>query len=233
MNSIDGNCMKLCSYYLPPFSFCHKGYVMRSSLFIVAAFLLLSNLVTYADGPADNKEEAVRAVPPPGITISNELREELDSGLSDLQTRLNVLRKSKSALVLKYLPDVEIFEKAIRIALTEDGFYEPKDFEGAKRVLAERRRRMQLWLEEKPDWLKPNDQRDITTVRGFRSRIDGSVQPYGVVRLNSTTSNLQGRTDVWCRGRSEKGLEMQFLAQRLVSKDPQPAPGVLMIHPFG
>jgi len=175
MNSIDGNCMKLCSYYLPPFSFCHKGYVMRSSLFIVAAFLLLSNLVTYADGPADNKEEAVRAVPPPGITISNELREELDSGLSDLQTRLNVLRKSKSALVLKYLPDVEIFEKAIRIALTEDGFYEPKDFEGAKRVLAEGRRRMQLLLEEKPDWLKPNDQRDITTVRGFRSRIDGSI----------------------------------------------------------
>jgi|688.fasta_scaffold13557_1 pimeloyl-ACP methyl ester carboxylesterase len=233
MKSIDWNFIELCSFPSASIPFSRKGPVMRPSIAIVVAFLLLSNLMTYADGPADNKEEAVRSVPPPGIAISDELREELASGLRDLQTRLDVLRKSKSAMLLKYLPDVEIFEKAIRIALTEDGFFEPKDFEGAKRVLAEGRRRMQLLLEEKPDWLKPTDQRDITTVRGFRSRIDGSVQPYGVVRLNSRMATYHGRTDVWCRGRSEKGLEMQFLAQRLVSKDPQPAPGVLMIHPFG
>lgn len=206
---------------------------MRSSHSIFVALLFLSHVNVYGDGPTDNKEEAVRSVPPPGIAISDELRGELSNGLRELQTRLDVLRKSKSALVLKYLPDVEIFEKAIRIALTEDAFFEPKDFDGAKRVLAEGRRRLQLLSEEKPDWLKPTDRRDITTVRGFRSRIDGSVQPYGVVRLNNSMAPHLGRTDVWCRGRSEKGLEMQFLAQRLVSKDPQPAPGVLMIHPFG
>jgi hypothetical protein len=206
---------------------------MRSSFLLFVAFLILPNLITSADGPADNQEESVRSVPPPGIAISDGLREELSNGLRDLQTKLEVSRKSKSPLLLKYLPDVEIFEKAIRIALTEDAFFEPKDFESSTRVLAEGHRRLQLLLEEKPDWLKPLDHQDITTVRGFRSRIDGSVQPYGVVRFNSAMATHRGRTDVWCRGRSEKGLEMQFLAQRLVSKDPQPAPGVLMIHPFG
>ncbi|RLT17319.1 MAG: hypothetical protein DWI26_02670 [Planctomycetota bacterium] len=69
------------------------------------------------------------------------------------------------------------------------------------------------------------------TVRGFRSKLDGTVQPYGVVFQSSISAS--GRADVWCRGRSEKGLELQFLSTRMKSPDPLPDEGVLMIHPFG
>ncbi|XZE46882.1 prolyl oligopeptidase family serine peptidase [Pirellulaceae bacterium SH467] len=199
---------------------------------------LASSLLTiplYADGPADNQVNSVRPIPPPGIEISKELRQELETGREQLARLVSELKKNRSTRVTKYLPDVEIFEKALRIALTENGFFEPRDGENAKRVLAEGVRRAEVLRSTEPlDWAGPLSlQDDLVTVRGFRSKLDGSVQPYGVVYRANGSVQRSVRADVWCRGRSEKGLELQFLAQRMTAADPMPAPGVLMIHPLG
>jgi pimeloyl-ACP methyl ester carboxylesterase len=202
------------------------SFTLASSLFLMPV---------RADGPADNQVNSVRPIPPPGIEISKELRTELEAGHGKLAQLVSDLKKNRSTKVTKYLPDVEIFEKAIRLALTENGFFEPRDGENAKKVLAEGLRRANLLQNNDTlDWAGTDSlHADFATVRGFRSKIDGSVQPYGVVYRSNGSAQPSVRSDIWCRGRSEKGLELQFLAQRLNAGDPQPAKGVLMIHPFG
>ena len=116
---------------------------------------------------------------------------------------------------------MEIFPRAVEIALNEDGFFEPKDFDRSLDVLVEGHRRADALANSAPYWIHlPLE--GSPTVRGYRSRLDGSVQPYGVVstaRLPKMTG-AEMRTDVWCRGRSEKGLELQFISARLTNSDP-------------
>ncbi len=193
------------------------------------SFSLLCS-VLFADGPADNQVSSVRPVPPPGIAIDNAMRTSLQRDLDSLQSQLAELRKSKSANIQRFLPDVEIFSRAVEMALQEDGFFEPKDADRAKQVLQEGTKRASELKNEKTPWTGLEGGSRMV-VRGFRSKLDGTVQPYGIVRP-SLVNALQ-RADVWCRGRSEKGLELQFIAARMTNPDPMPEPGVIMIHPFG
>ena len=184
-----------------------------------------------ADGPADNQVASIRPVPPPGIEVPTEVRESLSKSLEVLKKSIEELSASKEARVQKYLPDVEIFHRAVSLALSENGFFEPADFTRAKELIDEGNRRCEaLRGNAFPYWTQIVSSPYIT-VRGFRSKLDGTVQPYGVVFQSSISAS--GRADVWCRGRSEKGLELQFLSTRMKSPDPLPDEGVLMIHPFG
>ena len=183
-----------------------------------------------ADGPADNQVASIRPVPPPGIEVPAEVRESLSKSLEVLKKSIEELSASKEARVQKYLPDVEIFHRAVSLALSENGFFEPADFTRAKELIDEGNRRCEALRGNVPYWTQIVSSPYIT-VRGFRSKLDGTVQPYGVVFQSSISAS--GRADVWCRGRSEKGLELQFLSTRMKSPDPLPDEGVLMIHPFG
>ena len=183
-----------------------------------------------ADGPADNQVASIRPVPPPGIEVPAEVRESLSKSLEVLKKSIEELSASKEARVQKYLPDVEIFHRAVSLALSENGFFEPADFTRAKELIDEGNSRCEALRVNTPYWTQIVSSPYIT-VRGFRSKLDGTVQPYGVVFQSSISAS--GRADVWCRGRSEKGLELQFLSTRMKSPDPLPDEGVLMIHPFG
>jgi hypothetical protein len=193
--------------------------------FSLCLLSLASSLL--ADGPADNQAASVRPVPPPGIAIDDEVRNNLKKDLATLQAQIGELRKSKDASTQRYLPDVEIFSRAVELALNEDGFFEPKDAERAKQVLQEGLKRAE-GLKTGVLLIDP-----YLTVRGFRSTLDGTVQPYGVVASKANDTGKTPRADIWCRGRAEKGLELQFIAARLTNSDPAPEPGTIMIHPFG
>ncbi len=198
---------------------------------VTLALLMISSATVLADGPADNQWATVRAVPPPGVMIDPAERSALDDTLKTLTSKISELRASKSAVVQEYLPDVEIFARAVKIALEEDGFFDPSDAKRAKEVLAEGLKRAEALAKEQSPWRMATG----TVVRGFRSKLDGSVQPYGIVyQQELDPPPLPGmRADIWCRGRSEKGLELQFIAQRMSSASPEPANDVMMIHPFG
>lgn len=185
---------------------------------------------TLGDGPADNQAQSVRPIPPAGMAIPAESRAALEESLKELETKIEALRGSKDPLINKYLPDVEIFQRAVSIALTEDGFFDAADVDRAQTVLKEGLARAEALAFKNPVWRQTGNR--SATVRGFRSKLDGTVQPYGVV-MNDFPYDGENRADVWCRGRSEKGLELQFLATRLTQFEPFPEPGVLMIHPFG
>ncbi len=199
--------------------------ISRSAAFTAA--LLAVSAVCFADGPADNQAQSVRPMPPPGIKIDDSVRKELQTGYNALHAKVVELRKIKKPIVEMYLPDVEIFDKAVYIALNEDGFFENKDVDSAKALINEGLARADQLAAENPYWTLMQ-QRVGVVVRGYRSKLDGSVQPYGVA-----WNQPAKRTDVWCRGRSEKGLELQFIAKQMTNPDPPPAPGVLMVYPLG
>jgi hypothetical protein len=183
-----------------------------------------------ADGPADNKAANVRPIPPPGIEIPADQRQALENQLQSLSQEIERLRGSKDPFVLRYLPDIVIFERAVSMALAENGFFESADADRAADLLNEGMKRATGLPRKDVFWLSPDSN---VTVRGFRSELDGSIQPYGVAFGLNQKEKERTRTDVWCRGRSEKGLELQFLAKHLKNPDPMPAPGTVMIYPFG
>ena len=70
--------------------------------------------------------------------------------------------------------------------------------------------------------------------RGDISKIDGSVQPYGLVIPESfTTGAMRWRLDVWFHGRGEQLSKVKFLNQRRQDKGQFTPPQTIVLHPYG
>ncbi len=72
-------------------------------------------------------------------------------------------------------------------------------------------------------------------VRGYRSKIDGSVQPYGLIvpPTYREHSPHRFRLDVWCHGRGETLSEVNFIAGRQSSPGEFVPPNAFVLHPYG
>ncbi|OYW13714.1 MAG: hypothetical protein B7Z55_16400, partial [Planctomycetales bacterium 12-60-4] len=70
---------------------------------------------------------------------------------------------------------------------------------------------------------------------GYRSRIDGSIQPYGLVVPAGWKADPSKpvRLDVWLHGRGEKVSEVAFLYQRMHQAGEFSPPNTLALHPYG
>ena len=151
---------------------------MKSILF--SALLLLSALTfALADGPSDNLADKVRPVPPPGVKVPDDVRAELSAGVRSLGTDISKLHmelKSKPDLS-RLLPDVEIFHKAVDWALRYDEFFKTNEFKTARALLQEGHARAAALRDGEAPWLTATG----AVARGYVSRIDGSVQPFGLV----------------------------------------------------
>lgn len=202
----------------------------RISLF--ALLLSLAGFV-YADGPLDNLPDKVRPVPPAGIEVPKAAYDELKKGVVALRTEIDDLRKTlaKKPALLEFLPDVEIYANSVYYALRYNEFYSEKEFDVARKHLQQGRERAKLLREGKTPW---NTDTGLV-VRGYRSKIDGSVQPYGLVVPKTYNPNaaIQHRLDLWFHGRGEKLTELNFIEGR--QKDPgqfTPA-NAFVLHPYG
>jgi len=195
-------------------------------LFVIAALL-------HADGPGDNLPDKVRPVPPPGIKIDDAVRSELQAGVDALGKEIEQLRqdlKGKPAL-LELLPDVQIFHNAVRYALTYEEFYDQKQTSIAHKLLAQGTERAQLLRDGKIPWTTAAG----LIVRGYQSKIDGSVQPYGLVVPVSYQANspYEHRLDIWCHGRGEKLTELAFLNDRQSSPGEFMPKNAFVLHLYG
>jgi pimeloyl-ACP methyl ester carboxylesterase len=72
-------------------------------------------------------------------------------------------------------------------------------------------------------------------VRGYVSKIDGSVQPYGLVVPASYQpgGTQRYRLDAWLHGRGETLSEVNFLDGRLKSPGEFTPPNTFVLHPYG
>src|SRR5262249_4232945 len=160
-----------------------------------------------------NVPDKVRPVPPPGVKIADADRTDLQARVDELGQDIEQLRselKGKPAL-LELLPDVQIYHNAVRYALTYDEFLGPDrtpaggEKPAATQVAIARALRKQgregaaQRRDGNPAWTTQTG----LVVRGYVSKIDGSVQPYGLVVPPSYKPDYphKYRLDFWCHGR--------------------------------
>ncbi len=196
----------------------------------LAIFLSLPSLV-FADGPADNIPENVRRVPKLGIEVPAEKRKELEAGLAKLRTAIDGVRRARNQQTRDLWPDVEIFYKSVHDALTYQEFFDPSELDEATRQLAEGLSRAEQIAAGSPNWTTATG----LVVRGYVSKIDGSVQPYGLVIPESY--NAKGpqryRTDLWFHGRGEVLSELNFIKDRMNNIGSINPDDTIVLHPYG
>jgi len=175
----------------------------------------------------------VKPIPPPGVAVSEAERAALTAGVTALGKEIEALRgllKDRPAL-LALLPDVMIFHKAADWALRYDEFFDPKQIEAAKKQLALGMQRARDLRAGKPSWETATG----LVVRGYISKIDGSVQPYGLVIPDDWKPGeaTPRRLDFWCHGRNEKLSELAFLEDRMRNRGEFTPPGAIVLHLYG
>ncbi len=200
---------------------------------LAASFLILVSLAARADGPRDNLPDNVRPVPPKGIAVPDADRLEIKAGIDELGRQIEALRqtlKGKPTL-LALLPDVQVYHKAVQDALEYGEFFKPGEIRTAKDLLRHGMERARQLRDGHAPW----DSATGLVVRGYVSKIDGSVQPYGLVVPKSydPESPHRYRLDVWCHGRGETLSEVNFLAQREKSPGEFTPRDAIVVHPYG
>ena len=203
---------------------------MRPHLVASLAWLGLAPLAL-ADGPADNRPENVRRIPKIGIEVSPEDRAALESGLAALKGSIDQLAAKHAAKVDALLPDVQIYHKAVRDALVHRELFDLKDVAKARRLLEDGRARADALLQGMAPWTTATG----LVVRGYVSKIDGSVQPYGLVvpPTYTTLTPHRYRLDVWFHGRGETLSEVNFLDERGRQAGQFTPADTIVLHPYG
>ena len=184
-----------------------------------------------ADGLQDNFPDKVRQVPRAGIEIDAEERKKISDKNNKLKTLINEFSKLNNEKLTELLPDIKIFHNAIHYALIYNEFLNKNEIKKAHIILDEGIKRAENLKQGKAPWLMQKG----LVVRGFISKIDKSVQPYGLFIPESydAGNNKKYRTDLWLHGRNEKILEVSFIHQRMTSKGEFTPKDTIVLHPYG
>ena len=191
-------------------------------------FPLVALLVLAGALQAQEIPEIERRLPPEGIEIPAELR-------SGIETRLEAFLDDSWGVGNHPLAaDVEVFGKAVRLALLHGEIYSEKELPILAEMLNLGEERLAQLENETTPWV---DQRGLV-VRGYESSIDGSVQPYGLEIPESLDLSKPVPLLVWLHGRGDKITDIHFMKRCLAKSqalggkvaDQQDA---IIVHPFG
>jgi predicted esterase len=175
-----------------------------------------------------------RVLPPRGIELSASDVEQLKSALETFERhkREVVAQLEQSARPKQPdadLSDIVIFEKAVRYALDLGEYYRPADVGRAIELLKVGGRRLDELRSGQASWTAAKG----LVVRGYRSRIDDSVQPYGLVIPDNLDLSRPAPLYVWLHGRNDKGTDLHFIAERMRSRGEFAPADAIVLHPFG
>ena len=183
--------------------------------------------------------ETYKQLPPPGVELPAKTLDGLKSAAHALRLSLDSAVKTSSDAD-SWRADVEVFLRAVELAIEQNLFYKPKDGDAAMRALRIARQRLDAAVKGNRGLALVaigSDGKDQgrTLAGGFVSQVDGSVQPYGVVipRTPLVIDSETFRLDVWLHGRGDTTTEVPFLLERLDKLGQYSPPGVVVLHPFG
>ncbi len=167
----------------------------------------------------------------PGIPVPKEIAASLEAKLEVLGDRLVDLSEQDIEGVSDLLPDVEIFYKAVDWALHHNEFIRESEWEVADALLDQGLERAAALAVGDAPWTHATG----LVVRGYRSRLDDSVQPYGLVVPESyrKAGGHRYRADVWLHGRDNRLTELKFLHQRQQSAGQFAPRDAFVLHPYG
>jgi dienelactone hydrolase len=173
--------------------------------------------------------EPVKPVPPPGITLKDADRRQLETELSTLAQEMKRLRARPELAPL--MPDVEIYYRAVDSAFRYGEFFVDDDLGKARTLLATGRERAKALASGRAPWLEQPG----PTALGYLSKIDGSIQPYGIYLPERWAPRQPGRwrLDAWFHGRAEKLSEVEFLTGVTKSGGPFAGPEAITLQPYG
>lgn len=174
--------------------------------------------------------------PPPGIEVPDSVRKDLTEQLAPLGKAIDELAQSKDPKVLNLLPDVQIFHKAVHDALKFDEFYlydrdNKSPFPLARQTIEQGLERARQLKAGKPLWTSQTG----LVPRAYVSKIDGSIQPYGLIVPESYVPNgpQKYRLDVWLHGMHETLSELDFLKRRNRERGVFQPKDTIVLHPYG
>jgi hypothetical protein len=168
--------------------------------------LLLSALVVGAGPPALAQD----FTPPPSITPTAEQQRDLGARADKLERALTAL--GRQGVRDPAFADMEVFHKAAEWIRRHNEFYQKEAVDWTREALDRGLlRASQSGMGETP-WMVASGH---AVVRGYRSRVDGSVQPYAVLFPNEYghEPGKRWRLDVILHGRNTRLTEVSFLHQ--------------------
>ena len=199
---------------------------MKHLPILAIAILLPASLLAQATPTA-------KQAPPPGIEVPAADAAELKTGLEALGKEIESLRRMPTTATrpAPLLPDVEVFHKAVRYAVQYNEFFKPQEIAAAKAQLKLALDRAQELKAGKPAWIAATG----PLVLGYTSRIDGSVQPYGLVvpddwKPGDTTPRP---LYLWFHGRGDTLSEVAFIAGQVKAKRDFATPNAFELHLYG
>lgn len=164
------------------------------------------------------------------VPLSLEQQQTLETEMRQLQMSLEELQQRSVDDVV----DARIFHKGVAWALKYDREFTPKDVALMQRALLRGRQRADALAAGKHAWLTRSGQ----TPLGYLSKIDGSVQPYGVIIPRKYDPAIPIRLDVVLHGSTRPvGLsELRFLSRFDEGDAENPEPPTqpfIELHPLG
>jgi pimeloyl-ACP methyl ester carboxylesterase len=193
----------------------------------IAVFFHLVTLFAFA-------QSTTNRVPPFGISLSAEDRGALTNGLKAFDAELKKLDRAitKTSASARFLPEVQIFYKAVNWAVAYDEFYRTNEIAAAHKLIEQGIERAKALAGGKTPWTTSTG----LVVRAYRSKIDKSIQPYGLVvppSFAGGNTNRKFRLDVWLHGRDNNLTELKFITDRQRSYGEFTPPDTFVLHPYG
>src|SRR5262249_8353735 len=152
-----------------------------------------------------------------------------------LEKAIAELKQSKNPKVLGLIPDVEIFYKAVHDGLAYNEMYiydsdKKSPFPLARQTIQQGLERARQLKEGKPLWTSQTG----LVPRAYVSKIDGSIQPYGLIVPESYVpgGSQKYRLDVWLHGMHDTLSEMDFLKRRNRERGVFQPKDTIVLHPY-
>jgi dienelactone hydrolase len=175
--------------------------------------------------------QPIKRIPPEGVQVNDNERDELGVNLLALGKAIDGLKQRKDPFITGLLPDLQIYYKAVDYALRYQEFFSVKDVASGKKLLQEGMERAKALANKQAPWASQKGE----VVRGYLSKIDGSVQPYGVtVPENYSANGPAFDLSLWFHGRGETLGEISFIAGGKGFTGSMPAmKNTIMLYPYG
>lgn len=208
----------------------------------VGMVVILGFAAAAADGPADNRSDAVRRIPPPGIELDVATTETLlwrcQAVRTQWQTMADDARQKGKSAIDDLASEVLVFPRSVEMAIEFGQFHKPKDIQSASQLLDEAARRLKV-IQSGGDWADVvgvgNGSSRKRVIGGYPSKIDGSFQPYGLVLPAGLSADdaRPRRLDLWFHGRGETQSEVAFLTKQTVNAGEYTPADTIVLHPYG
>jgi len=160
------------------------------------------------------------------LKISEKDRRQITAKLAELRKAVVALQKNER-LDRRLLADVDVYAKAAEWILRHGEFYRPNFAKNTIKALDTGLKRAKELAAGKPSWvLQPG-----TTIRGYYSKVDGSVQPYALTLPEGVEPRSATRRPLHVKlhGRGKTLNEVSFIARH----DNKPLPKAHGSQPVG